>query len=59
VPILYPELELVVDRERTRDIIKQTRPLYWPHDDDVALDELLTKMEKVLVDMKQDVKRLA
>ena len=34
VPILYPELGLYVDIQKTKEVVQLTRPLYWPADDE-------------------------
>lgn len=59
VPILYPEIGLSVDIEKTKEIVKEVKPLYWPVHDEAALDELLQQMQKLLIDLKGDVKRLS
>jgi hypothetical protein len=58
VPVMYPDIALVVDRKKTKEIVKTARPRYWPWHDDEKVDKLLDKMERILLDLKSEVKRL-
>lgn len=58
VPVMYPDVTLQVDRARTREIVYKAKPRYWPWHEPERVEKLLDKMEKILLDMKSEIKRM-
>ena len=57
--MLYPQLRIRVNRPRTREVVEQLRPKYWPKVGDEALDKALDSLDGSMVDISTGLRALS
>ncbi|CAD7968173.1 unnamed protein product [Amoebophrya sp. A120] len=58
-PMFLPSIHMTVDREKTKDVLENTEPEYWPPSDhDEKLEKLFTNLESQTIDLSAALRGL-